>query len=320
MDNLHKTKQNLFITGASGFLGSNLIRFLAPFCNLSLQYHQTDINYMAGEKLRIDLTSEKEVKTAASSGKFDFVVHLAALTSVDECEKDKSYASKINIEGTRNIINYFNDKNIPVLFISTDLVFDGTKGNYSENDPVNPVNYYSETKIMAENIVLGTMSENAIFRIALSYGKSFAGAKGGYLDNLLQSLAVAKQQYLFHDQFRTPLYSFDFCTAVKKLVERKIQRRAECQSKIYHIGGKEKVSRFELGIKTCEIFEIDNSLIKPSSMQHSGYTATRGADCSLNISLASKELDFQPESINDNLKKDKNIRKEELKNANLNSH
>jgi len=320
MQDLTELNPTLFITGASGFMGSNLIRSLSFLRNLYAQYHRNFIDFPHAIHLRADLASEREVKKIASLKKFDFAIHLAALTSVDECEKNKSYARKLNVEATKNIVSYFNDKNVPVLYISTDLVFDGMEGNYNENSAVNPINYYGETKVLAENIVLEAMRENTVFRIALSYGKSYKGAKGGYLDFLLNALTHSNAQLLFTDQFRTPLYSGDFCSAVKKFLEHKIQNHPACKSRIFHIAGNEKVSRFEFGIRTCEVFKLDKSLLKPTVMKSLENAVKRGSDCSMDITLSRKEFGYQPEPINDNLQKDKNIRKEEAENANLHSH
>lgn len=320
MNILRELNTHLLITGASGFLGNNLARFCAEQCTVSAQGNRRPACLEGVQSVQFDLSSETEVRRAMGNIDVQCVIHLAALTSPDDCDKDRSYAYRVNVDGTRHIVNYANDRDIPVIYISTDLVFDGEKGNYTEDDQPNPVSYYGETKLKAEEIVLSALDKNRVCRIALSYGKRFADAPGGFLDKFLKAAEEGSFLRLFTDQFRTPLYSGDFCEALARLIQKTITGSASLKSRIYHIGGKERVSRYEFGTVMSKVFGISSSRIIPVTMESMNMPAKRGRDCSLAIDRACAELGYDPGSIYENLMNDKKLRKSEKDHADINRH
>ena len=308
MESKNFFKKGFLVTGASGFMGGNLAVYLSSSANVYAQYNNNTFKYDNLKPLRIDLANESEIENAISSNEFDWVIHCAAVTSPDACANNMKYAEKINVEGTRHIINYCNNKDIPVIYISTDLVFDGEKGDYKETDPPNPISFYGETKLKAEQIVLNGLEKNTVCRIALSYGKIFNNTKGGALDRMIESLTQGKTLNLFTDQFRTPLFSGEFCDAILKLTTAKSNNSPDCKSRLYHLGGKDKVSRLEFGKKIVSVFGFDPGLINPVSMDQIKSSAKRGKDCSLNCKRAVREFSYTPLSIITNLYIDKKLR------------
>ena len=308
MEYLKNLKNGFLVTGASGFMGGNLAVYLSSFSSVKAQFNSNRVENAELNTLKIDLSNEKEIKRVVSENKFDWVIHCAAVTSPDACANDKGYAKKINVEGTRHLINYCNDKNVPIIYISTDLVFDGKKGDYVENDEPNPISFYGETKLQAEQITLNALEKNVVCRIALSYGKFFRNTKGGALDKMIESLDAGKTLNLFTDQFRTPLFSGDFCNAIGKLISAKTQTNPNCLSRIYHLGGSDKLSRFEFGEKIASVFGYNANLINPITMYQIKSSAKRGKDCSFNCKLAVKEFNYKPLSIIENLHIDKKLR------------
>lgn len=303
--------QTIAVTGASGFLGGNLARFFAPACKLVAAGNRNIPSIPGCRCVRCDITSERGVKEFIRSHTPTWVVHCAALTSPDDCAKSPDAARLINTEGTRNIVNYANDAGIPVISISTDLVFDGTKGTrYTENDQPNPLSLYGETKLLAEDFAVSGLPSNAVMRIALSYGRCIPGARGGYLDRLLDAFGRRETQKLYTDQFRTPLFAGDFCTAIYKLITATSAAPVQRSSTLYHIGGKERISRFEFAMRVAQLYTIDRNLLEPSTMDAAGVTVKRGADCSLAHDRAHDEFGYQPGTLEENLKYDMKIRKE----------
>jgi len=305
---LKNLKNGFLVTGASGFMGGNLAVYLSSYSPVTAQFNKNTIKYDRVIPLRIDFANENEIKHAITSNKFDWVIHCAAVTSPDACANDKQYSKKINIEGTRRLANYCSEKSVPIIYISTDLVFDGKKGNYEETDTPNPISFYGETKLQAEQVVLDGLDKNIVCRIALSYGKCFKNTQGGALDKMIASLNEDKALNLFTDQFRTPLFSGDFCNAIEKLMTAKAHNNPACRSRIYHLGGADKVSRLELGRKIVSVFGYKPELINPITMDQIKSAAKRGKDCSLNCTRAINEFNYKPLSIVENLHIDKKLR------------
>lgn len=312
-------KQRLLITGATGFLGTNAVRFFAGSYHVLAHWRRTPLCIANTSAVQFDLTSERQIKSSAQQCAVDAVIHLAAVTSPDACADDPSYARRINVSGTQHLINYYNDQNIPIIFASTDLVFDGKQGMYSESDELNPVNLYGETKAQGEELVLAGLESNIVMRIALSYGKSFPGAGGGYLDHLLERLAENDMQHLYTDQYRSPLYSGDFCRAVEAILG-KIFDQAQPMSRLYHIAGSERVSRYDFGKAVIAMHKKPAHLISPSTMKQAAMRTPRGGDCSLSISRAVDELGYTPGTITENLQHDLSQRKEEANHADFGSY
>ncbi len=169
-----------------------------------------------------------------------------------------------------------------VIFTSSDTVFDGKQGNYSETDAPNPLNVYAETKIKSEQYILENLDSAVIIRPALFYGLSLNG-NPSFTQVMLENLKAGKQIYLFTDQFRTPLPVGQLAQAIWELVDSDF-------SGILHIGGSERISRYDMGKILCQQFNLPLDLIVPIPSHQSSQVAARPRDCSLNISLASNFL------------------------------
>ncbi|RJP56046.1 MAG: SDR family oxidoreductase [Candidatus Auribacter fodinae] len=311
---------SMLITGASGFLGSNAARYFADKADVAAHGYKTAPAVANTRTAMFNLESEQEIRDAIRIARPDIVIHFAALKSPDDCKQYPQYARRINIDGTRHIINYANDIGVPVIFISTDLVFDGRKGSYTESDTPNPVNYYGETKLIAEDITLSALNKNRVCRITLAYGKRFSSAPGGYLDSFLQSYNSNKTQNLFTDQWRTPLFSGDLCSVLDALCFNLLEGKLDDCSRLYHIGGAEKMSRYELGKAICSVFQLNEELINPVTMDQSPLAAERGKDCSMDITTARTELSYAPAPVLESLTFDKTIRQKERNHGSISSN
>ena len=154
-------------TGLSGLVGSRIVELLSD------KYQFEDISLATG----IDITDKPAVLMVVQKNQADLILHLAAMTDVDRCEKDKlsgenGDAWKINVNGTQNIVDAAESFNKKVLYISTDFVFDGNADFYTEDDQPNPINWYAQTKYEGEKIVL-QQPKNLVIRIAYPYRKEF---------------------------------------------------------------------------------------------------------------------------------------------------
>lgn len=308
MSVLKKMYPKILITGASGFLGTNLSAYFFPIAQVIVHTHTTKSAFSCTESIHFDLACESEIKKAIAELDVDYVIHLAALSSPDECSRDKIRGYRINVEGTRHLLNYCNEKNIPVIYFSSDMVFDGKRGDYTEDDQPNPINFYTETKYVAEQLTLASHESNLICRLSLAYGKSLPELAGGFIDKVLHKLLNNQPVPLFDDQYRTPIFSQDIAKAVEKIIEKKMIGDTSCSSRIFHLAGNESVTPYSIGLALSFLYHVPESLCRPTPMDSLKDYVTRSRNCSLNNNRTNAELGFMPRSLCETLELDKTMR------------
>jgi dTDP-4-dehydrorhamnose reductase len=218
---------------------------------------------------------------------FQAVVHAGAVANPDQCEKDRELAWSVNVDGTKALVENLSPDTV-LVYTSTDLVFDGSKGTYREGDDPSPPNYYAETKLEAEQWV-GLRPNSGVIRIGKLYsnGSPFHPCFTTWMrERFERGLRVP----LFKDQFRTPLWVGDAADAVKTFI------RLGPRAGLYHLGGPERLSRLEFGEAFAEAFGYDATLIDAVMAAEAGLTQ-RGQDCSLDSSKFYREYDFSPCSL-----------------------
>jgi len=159
--------ERLLLTGASGLLGSKIVE-LAREDYESIPLHNT--KPLHPNSLKLDITDQNQVFSLFSKLEPDIVIHTASETNVDKCEAQREQAWRINVEGTHNIAFACSKVGAKLVYISTDYVFDGEKGNYEEEDEPNPMDYYGVTKLEGENQVISHCKNYAILRTSVLYG------------------------------------------------------------------------------------------------------------------------------------------------------
>lgn len=278
---------NILITGASGFLGENLAhRFLEEGRNVVLVYGACLPRANAEESFSVDLSVREDFTRVLGDLEVDAVVHTAAVVSPDACEKDPGRARSINVEGTREVACWAKEMGARMIYVSTDLVFDGEKSPCREEDPPNPINVYGKTKLEGEEQVQQICSDWIILRLALSYGPT-RGNRGDWTWKMRSALKEGKNLNLYTDQFRTPAYAGDTVEACVRFARRK-------GTGIYHMGGSERISRYAFGVKFARIFGLPEDRILPVRMAEAVTGAPRGRDCSLATEKIARDLDLIP--------------------------
>jgi dTDP-4-dehydrorhamnose reductase len=267
------SKQIAWITGAGGLIGNYLVQ-------------TTPINaphfQVAGlTRAELDLTDYGAVKERFSREKPSIMIHCAALSSSVECEKNPSLAKKLNVEVTENLAEL--SANIPFVFLSTDLVFDGGAGNYDESSATNPLSVYGETKVAAENIVLAN-PKHTVVRTSLNGGASPTGNRG-FNEQLRVAWQKGEMTKLFFDEFRSPIAAEVTARAVWELISKNA-------TGLYHVAGAERLSRLRIGELIAARWPELNPKIEPASLKDYRGGA-RPADCSLNCAKVQKTLSFQ---------------------------
>ncbi|XRO75829.1 dTDP-4-dehydrorhamnose reductase [Methanocaldococcus sp. 28A] len=241
------------------------------------------------ERYFVDITNENKIKETIKTINPDYVINTAAMTNVDLCETERDLAYKINALGAKYIGEICKEIGCFLCHISTDYVFDGEKGNYTEEDPINPINYYGYTKAEGERL-LNELDYDAISIVRISVPYCISPVKDNFFMWVLEKLKNNEVVNAVIDQWNTPTY-------VNELVEGIIKIYENYDNGLLHFGGGEKVSRYEFALKVAEIFEFDMSLIKPIRSSELGWKAKRPKDTSLNSEKAEKLLNIKLKTV-----------------------
>lgn len=280
----------LLITGASGLYGSKLAELAL---DRGIDVYSSDIQNLstAGNFVKLDIYGKAQVDTAFDAIKPDVVVHAATLTDVDKCELNKDLAWKVNVDGTKNIAQATKRIEAFLVYISTDYVFSGEKGNYVESDSPEPVNYYGLTKLLAEEIVV-SLSEPDFFigRPSVIYGSTPAAGKVNFALWLIDELRKGNRVKIVTDQWNTPTLNTSLAEMTLEVIERRL-------TGVYHTCGATRISRFEFARKIADYFGLNSSLIEKAVSTQFSWVAQRPVDSSLDTSLAQRTLKCKPLTI-----------------------
>ena len=263
----------VWITGAGGLIGSYLVRAAPRFA--------PDATVVALTRDRLELTDAAAVRAAFRLQSPQLVIHCAAITSSPECEANPALARKINVEVTALLAELAAD--IPLFFMSTDLVFDGRIGRYDETAPVNPLSLYAATKVAAEQIVLAN-PRHTVIRTSLNGGTSPTGDRG-FNEQTRRAWQGGRTVRLFTDEYRSPIAAEVTARAIWELA-------ALNRPGLYHVAGSERLSRWQIGQLLDARWPELKPGIEPSSLKE--YTgAPRSPDSSLNCAKAQALLSFR---------------------------
>ncbi|MGA1874379.1 MAG: SDR family oxidoreductase [bacterium] len=288
------SRRKVLITGVSGFLGWNLAVFCRSHVQLWGNYRNHAIRIKGCQTFPLDLTNTPQVKKILADLKPEAIIHTAAISHPDTCEENPEKAYRMNVEGTENLLSRLNPST-RFIYISTDLVFDGRKGWYKEEDPANPLNVYAHTKWEAEKRVQDWGGSYAIVRTSLMYGLS-NGINNSFLQWMSRNLEAQHPVSLFTDQYRTCLFVRDAAQILYLLCGRR-------ETGIFHLGGPERTNRYDFGKKLASMFGYPLDLIKPVVMQDVPARAIRAADCSLDSGKIIQLTGFRPCGVESGLRK-----------------
>lgn len=278
--------KNILITGISGFIGRYLYLFCPKDVYLSGTFYQNKPEFKNIKLYRLALSEIERFISIAP--KFDTVIHCAAEADLSVCEKNPEYAFSVNENAIYQLARWSAEQDSRFIYLSTDIVFHGDKGDYTESDIPDPINIYGKSKFAGENVVLETHSNAVVARIALCLGKGLGGTKS-FIDFMIDKIRKNEQIPLFYDEIRTPVSAIYVAKAIWELVENRFKG-------IIHLTGNEKLNRYEFGKEFVKYFPQYNpqKLIK-TSLTKAGYP--RPVDVSMKSQLADKILNTKSEKI-----------------------
>ena len=298
----------LLVIGGSGLLGYKVAKMASNEHETFLTYNYRSIQVEGCTALKLDKCDRKAVFELLEKIKPDVVIDTAALHNVDYCETHPEEAWKVNVEGTRNVAEACKKVGAKIIFISTDYVFDGTKGYYTEEDTPNPLSYYAKTKLEAEKTIQSLDVNYIIARPSVIYGwnpnevsglKSSSGKSVNFVVWALQKLEKGEEIKAVTDQYSSP-------TLADNLAEALLVMASSEKQGIYHTAGKDCVNRYEFTLKIAEVFGLDKSLIKPVTSEIFKQVAKRPKKCCLDVSKAEKDFGIRFLTVEEGLKLMKN--------------
>jgi dTDP-4-dehydrorhamnose reductase len=283
--------KRLLVTGAAGLLGGRLTELLAAeFATVAGVLRSSG---PAGvPAVPLDITSQESIAAAFETARPDAVLH-AAVANVDRCESDPAGSSEVNVRGTALVAEACARRGARLVALSTDLVFAGPApaAGIDETHPTGPLLGYGRTKLAGEEEALRGCAGSAAVRIALVCGRGF-GPRGTSSEGVAWALHRGKRPRLFRDQWRTPVDAEAIAVALARLLHGAGEGR-------YHLGGPERVSRYELGVRTAAAFALSSGNIEAVSQETLSLGEPRPADVSLDSGRARRELGFSPRPLDE---------------------
>ena len=287
--------KTLLVTGISGFLGLEVAKYKQDEWNIVGIFHENTMNIENIKTIQCDLSEKFDYfKKIIIDIKPQAILHLAACSNPNDCEIEPSKSEKLNIELTIQLANICKKNNIYLLFTSTDLVFSGNEPPYNENSIPNPINVYGKHKLSAENYILQQNMKACIARLPLMYGINTP--IDSFLKSWINKIYNDEEIYAFTDEYRS-------MTSGKSIVSGLFLFLNQEVNGIWHLGGKERISRYEFMNYVVKIFHLPHGNIiktKQKDLFLSKKQAKRPSDLTL-VSKKAYSIGYNPLSIEDSL-------------------
>lgn len=289
--------KRILVVGSNGLLGQKITTLFSKskyydILNVSVEektfLDEKDLPYQ-----QLDITKRSSVLKFIDTFQPDVIINTAAVTNVDLCETDRALAWKVNVSGVENLVYGAKMVGAKVIHFSSDYVFDGTNGPYSESDTPNPISYYGRTKLASENILKLSGIPHVIIRTMILYGIANQ-VKDNFALWLANSLSENKQIRVVDDQIGNPTLVDDLAFAVLKIVEYD-------RSGLFHITGSELVSRYGFALALAKKFKFNKDLITPIKTSILKQPAPRPLKSGLIILKAETDLNIKMSNVENGL-------------------
>ena len=242
----------------------------------------------------MDITDKNEIEETFEYVKPDVVINTAAMTNVDACEDDKEGCWKLNVDAVQYLTNACEKYNSHLIHVSTDFIFDGKEGPLTEEAIPNPISYYGESKLAAEEIVKKATCKWSIARTVLVYGVVDNMSRSNIVLWAKGALETGKELTVVDDQFRTPTLAEDLAHGCILIA----QKGAEG---IYNISGEEYMCIIDLVKRVAKFYGLDENLVKPVSSSTLNQKAARPPKTGFILDKAKNDLGYKPSSFEEGL-------------------
>ena len=276
-------KERLLVTGGSGLLGSTAVQMAISDFEVFATYNSHPRQISGCQFVALDIKDGQSVMSLFREVKPDLVIHAAALVNVDYCEDHPEEAWATNVEGTENVAIATKEVGAKMIYISTDSVFDGKKGMYAEKDRPQPLNIYARAKLEGEARTQKWLPDSVIARTAFYGWGPPDSNKVNLAEWVVDSLRQGKDLKMFADVFFSPIF-------VGNLVEVITEMYRKGVSGMYHVGGRERCSKYTFGRELAKAFGWEENHIRPSLLAKAGLKAPRPKDLSLNVTKVLEKM------------------------------
>lgn len=286
-------EKKILVTGSNGLLGQKLVYALRQREGIQLiatSRGENRLNEKAGYIYEsLDITDKDQVQDVISKYRPDCIINTAAMTNVDACETKREECRLINVTAVENIISSIKSQT-QLIHLSTDFVFDGNNGPYSETDTPHPLSYYAQSKYDSEKVVMKSEIPWTIIRTIIIYGVSENMSRLNLILWAVKSLSKGEKIRVVTDQYRAP-------TLAEDLADGCISAALKNKTGIYHISGKETLSIIKIVETVAEFFGLDKTLIEPITTSTLNQPARRPPRTGFVIEKAIHELDYHPHTL-----------------------
>lgn len=286
-----KTVGKLLVTGASGFLGWNLCQIAHSAWEIYGTTWTNTVQIPGITTVKLDLRNWEQSQQTFAQIRPDAVIHLAAASKPNYCQTHPDESYLMNVSVSEAIASWCAESAIPLVFTSTDLVFDGLNPPYHEGDRPSPICIYGEHKAIAEQRVLQRHPQAVVCRMPLMFGEA-SPTSGSFLQGFLQALRQGETLRLFADEYRS--------VTSAKTASQGLLLALEQAPGLLHLGGKEVISRYDFGLLMAEVFDLPQELIQPCQQQDVKMSAPRPPNVTLDSSRA-YSLGYNPRSLREEL-------------------
>ena len=287
----------ILITGANGLLGQKLCLLIEQDKQVQLiATARKEINYSLakGQFNILDITNGNQTKDVIVQEKPDVVIHTAAMTNVDQCETDREGCWNANVTAVEHVVNACEKINSFLVHVSTDFIFDGTHGPLDELAIPKPVNYYGESKLAGEHVVINSKLNWAIARTVLVFGITNDMSRSNIVLWVKKSLEDGKTIHVVNDQWRTPTLVEDLAMGCYLIATQR-------KKGIFNISGEGMMTPYDIAVETANYFKLDQSLIKKADSSSFKQPAARPLKTGFIIDKAKRELGYKPHTFQEGL-------------------
>jgi len=281
----------MLITGVSGMLGSNLAYHFRDTYEVLGLYCAHPVVIDGVRTQEADMLSGGPFKKTVEKFSPDVVIHCASLTDVDFCETHKELTKKVNVLGTRTVVDSIAGTSADLIYISSDSVYDGGKGNFSETDAVRPMNYYGVSKYEGELETL-KHSNSLVLRTNI-FGWNVQD-KLSIAEWIVHDLSAGTQVSGFRDAYFSSIYTLEFAEIIARALRQGLRG-------VYNCGSRTSMSKHDFAVHLAERMALDISLVRPISIQDFSFIAKRGNDLTLDVGRISAALERDLPTIEESI-------------------
>jgi dTDP-4-dehydrorhamnose reductase len=286
--------KTVLITGSNGLLGQKLVELLVQQPTIKViatARGENRLPFTEGYDYHsMDITNREEVTSVVEKTLPDAIIHGAAMTNVDQCESEKEACWSQNVTAVQYIVDVCRKHDIFLCHVSTDFIFDGAAGPYTEEGEANPLSFYGWSKYAAEKLVEHSGIRWAIARTVLVYGIAYDMSRSNIILWVKKSLEDGKNIKVVTDQWRTPTLAEDLAMGCYLIANQEAEG-------IFNISGKDLLTPYEMAMMTADYFELDKSLIAQADSSTFSQPAKRPARTGFVLDKARSILGYEPRSF-----------------------